>query len=798
MNRMHIVLPVFVSVVATAQSHASTYYVNSACSTSGTGLTSGCVGTDRAKKTIAEGIALANDGDVVKVVPGTYTGSGNRGISFVDAMTLVCDGTPGTCVVDCDGATFGFEFDHAEQGADVESTIDGFTITDCSYASFGGAIYVSNTKPHILNCTITGNSANYGGGIGIIKEARPIIENCVIIDNTSVSAGGGIYVSHIGSDANVFATIRNSIIGTIEEPNVASHSSNGRGGGLYLEGPGQVVVSNTRIEGNVSKKQGAGICVVGADAVVQLANCTIARNSVDSNGDDGGGIAVLGGGAESEFEDRARVHLMNGVISANSARYGGGVFVDDLSNSNRYSQLELVNSVLYGNTAATANGGHEIYFSPHADSPDSTVANSVIWKLAETYKSVERISGTLSIEESNVSDLSSLSGISLSDNISSTPLFIDPDGADDELGTVDDDFRVQNTSPHIDRADESLRLPDYGDLDEDDNLGEATPLDLGLDARVIGCDVDMGAFEFRRPCPEASIVSASPVSGTIDARHPHPQTDNSFSARRGIGSPNSYTGGPEPIVITLDPEVAGGGGVDCWSLCETGIEDVDEGTEELDPNIIISACERENDPGVYEILLERPISAGHWTTITYEGSGDYVAYASLPADANGDETAAPADLLDLIDYINNTQSEPFGNYSCDIDHSGTCNSSDVYELNDLRNGEDDFIEWYYVSLPENDCPGESFMMGGGSSPDEESANAAFAERFVTFLSTSDPQDEQSVNDFESYVGMLTDLCVNRLTEKQRADLVEALTDPGLTVASKVAEEMIPGIVGLLE
>jgi hypothetical protein len=142
----------------------------------------------------------------------------------------------------------------------------------------------------------------------------------------------------------------------------------------------------------------------------------------------------------------------------------------------------------------------------------SGARNATIWKTAGTGKSVERVLGNLTIEESDVSDLSSLStSITLSDNISGDPLFIDFNGADNILGNEDDNFRIESASPCKDNGDQTLRLEDYGDLNNDLNFTEATPRDLDLNERVIGSEIDMGTYERTGdvPCP-ALIVDTTP------------------------------------------------------------------------------------------------------------------------------------------------------------------------------------------------------------------------------------------------------------------------------------------------
>ena len=303
-------------------------------------------------------------------------------------------------------------------------------------------------------------------------------------------------------------------------------------------------------------------------------------------------------------------------------------------------------------------------------------------------------------------------------------------------------------------------------------------------------------------CPAATIVDADPPydpsNPLIDARQPHPVNDNSFGARQGIGSPNTYNGGPEPIQITLTDAATGADNLNCWELCETGIEQW-EGTPHLEPNEIISVTE--TSPGVYEILLDRPISAGHWTVITYVGDGSRVSYASLPADANADGWSGPVDILDLIEYLNEVAVPPYGNYSTDIDHSGEFNSADILREIDLLTGAGTFIVWNGKELADNICiglgggggggPGGD---GGGPPPDEDHA---FADGFVTYLTTAVASEPEEVEEFSLIVEALTGWCVEDFPYDERAALAQKLKDPSLEFASPVGEAMVPDIVAAL-
>ena len=184
-------------------------------------------------------------------------------------------------------------------------------------------------------------------------------------------------------------------------------------------------------------------------------------------------------------------------------------------------------------------------------------------------------------------------------------------------------------------------------------------------------------------CPAGTIVDADPAPGTIDARQPHELGDPLILL--GIG------GDAEPITVMIDhtqaakvpPNLA------CWSLCETG----DDGRG---ANSITTAELLAQVGGLdqYRITLDRPITPGEATVITYQGDPvNLLAYRSHPANANGDLLATVVDLSALINFINAVAVPPYGIHSTDIDHSGTTDAEDIARAIDLLNGINSFSVW---------------------------------------------------------------------------------------------------------
>ena len=80
-------------------------------------------------------------------------------------------------------------------------------------------------------------------------------------------------------------------------------------------------------------------------------------------------------------------------------------------------------------------------------------------------------------------------------NFGDDPLFVDPDGPDNRIGTEDDRFRLKPGSPCINTGDNSAIPTDTCDLDDDGDPNEPIPFDLESGPRILNGTVDLGAYE---------------------------------------------------------------------------------------------------------------------------------------------------------------------------------------------------------------------------------------------------------------------------------------------------------------
>lgn len=176
-------------------------------------------------------------------------------------------------------------------------------------------------------------------------------------------------------------------------------------------------------------------------------------------------------------------------------------------------------------------------------------------------------------------------------------------------------------------------------------------------------------------CPAGAVTWVDPPNGVVDARRPHPP--NNPTALQGIQT------------FTVQAP-AGSDRVECWDICET---DLAGGMA----NSVVGVLDEGR--GRFTISLQRPITPGAVTTITYVGSGAMGTFVAHPSNVNSDSAAAPSDILDLVDNLNGVRIPPLNIWQCDIDRSSVCLPADILTEIDLLNGANGFRVWNGSSKP---------------------------------------------------------------------------------------------------
>ncbi len=325
----------------------------------------------------------------------------------------------------------------------------------------GGGLYSNNAGSSFIltNITFQGNSASEGGGMGSVASS-PSLRGGWFTDNTASGLGGGMLAD---GGAPTLSDL------------MFSNNRAGDGAGMYTRNGSLPVLANVIFSANAASDDGGGMVNRGTGPV--LNGVTFVGNTAVNTG---GGVVN---------RDGAFPELNNAVFSGNRADYGGGIFNDS-------SNPVLVNATFSGNTALNAGGGMYNW--------NSTVSlfNAILWgnSAPSGAQLISQGGGATNIASSDVqgcggsgSGWNTACGTDGGGNVDVDPLFRDPDGPDNVIGTADDNLDLQSTSPVIDAGVNSVMplptdragLPRFVDV--------PTVPDTGIGTPPI---IDMGAYEF--------------------------------------------------------------------------------------------------------------------------------------------------------------------------------------------------------------------------------------------------------------------------------------------------------------
>jgi predicted outer membrane repeat protein len=327
--------------------------------------------------TIQDGISASVSGDTVLVMPGVYSGQGNRAINFVGrSITLISESGPDETVIDCETYNRGFYFVNDE---DTTAVVSGFTVLngkagfgggayceggssptfsnmvfeDCQGTTYGGGIYCEASSSPILDrVTFVSCSSGRGGGVYCRNHASPVFRDVLFDGNYAAESGGGLHchwssssmllrVAFVGNEAaDEGGGLACGIWCDLTMDDVVFNGNRAhRGGGLYCSDTGRSALTEGRFLGNSATLMGGGMYVTGVDTSCELASCLFAGNSAECTG---GGAMIT---------SSAHALLSDAVFQGNSSDYSGG----GLRCGNR-AVVEIIYSTFAENVSPTGGG----------------------------------------------------------------------------------------------------------------------------------------------------------------------------------------------------------------------------------------------------------------------------------------------------------------------------------------------------------------------------------------------------------------------------------------------------------
>lgn len=299
---------------------------------------------------------------------------------------------------DADIAAEGPDADIATMdGMEKEVSEDEAKIGDTSYGTLQGAIdnakagdEVVLQKDHTGNITIAEwiklnlNKHKIEGNVDVdlsgkkddattSQDGETAVEKKVEIVDGTITGGTDSGVKIIGADVK------------LENVNVTGNSSQGNGGGIYVE-DGSVEIIGGSISGNSAAgtnergaQGGGGIYAKNSDVV--LTDTTISGNTVTGSGKDGGGVLVKngsltindstisdntapdqGGGIHVEWSE---LKITDSTVSGNKAANGAGIFMADTDVPKNETEHTITKTTIENNTASNLGGG--VYVGNNSD-----------------------------------------------------------------------------------------------------------------------------------------------------------------------------------------------------------------------------------------------------------------------------------------------------------------------------------------------------------------------------------------------------------------------------------------------
>ena len=292
----------------------------------------------------------------------------------------------------------------------------------------------------------------------------------VTIDGLTITGGlaFGSANGNLGDGGGIFT---NEAL-TLSNSTVTGNTASDNAGGVYVNDIGSANILNSTISNNAANYDGGGVFAFGD---TEITNSTINNNIAIAGIGDGGGIAVFG-----------TTNITNSTISGNtSGGDGGGVYVKDFDPGLlHYTSATISNSTITNNQAPDGQGSGLASFGGHIT---TTVTSSII--AGNVNSDVDELTAhSNSIQSGGFNIIGTGSATDNFHAVNDQTGVTDPGLAPlADNGGPTQTHALLASSPAIDNGPTVAPFPN-------DQRG------AGFD-RLVGWDVDSGAFEFGNPIP---------------------------------------------------------------------------------------------------------------------------------------------------------------------------------------------------------------------------------------------------------------------------------------------------------
>jgi|GEM_PF-2460673 len=412
------------------------------------------------------------------------------------------------------------------QGASNTSSIRNCTFINHTASFLGGAVFNDGSlggdcSPSFANTSFSQNfSANHGGAVynyGLAGHANPIFTYCEFLANVSAVSGAAMY--NDGSIGNATPYIANT--------RFESNTSYGYAGAIYNNGQSgkanpilmecQFVQNTATVYGGAFYNNGSS----AGESNPSIQQCMFIQNDANSggaifnNGLNGnaspeitsccfhGNTAMLFGGAIYNFGEamgNSSPEVKNAGFSGNKAGMDGGAI---FSNGNQgMSMPTFTNCTFSANIADSNNDGSGIGGALYNRISSVVINNCILWDNSRGNGISDQMGNNLSATSISYSIIEG--GYTGMGNIDMNPEFADVDGADNILGTADDNLMLGLTSPAV-----NMGTPD--------TTGLVLPsVDLAGEARIEEGRIDIGAYE--RISPTSFPIELLSFEATLNTK----------------------------------------------------------------------------------------------------------------------------------------------------------------------------------------------------------------------------------------------------------------------------------------